>query len=109
MDLATAHALTALVADVFRWGGNDSSVLVAHDGVKRFTDRMLGLQLGMLRDEAPAVLVSEMPEDPSGYLGPKSLASGSVESGREMDLCQGNPKPEMVCRMSMAEVSYTVT
>ena len=67
MDLATFQALSALVDDVCQWGGNDSSVLVAHDGVKTFTDRMLGLQHGMVRDQTPAVLVSKMPEDPSGH------------------------------------------
>ena len=86
MDLATAQALAALVDDVYQWGGNDSSVLVAHDGVKRFTDRLLGLQRGMLRDQTPAVLVSEMPEDPSRYWYQNLW---SLVSNWEMDLHQG--------------------
>ena len=40
--------------------GHLSSDLVAHDGVKRFTDMQLGFQLQML-------LVREMPTDPSGH------------------------------------------
>ena len=67
MDYATAKALAALVADVEQWGGHPSRVLVAHDGVKRFTDAQLGFQLQMLQSEEPAHLVlHEMPDDPSG-------------------------------------------
>ena len=67
MDHATANALAALVADVEQWGGHLSSVLVAHDGVKRFTDTQLAFQLRMLNSHWPAHLVTEMPDDPSKH------------------------------------------
>ena len=38
MDHATVKALAALAKDVEQWGGHRSRDLVAHDGVKRFTD-----------------------------------------------------------------------
>ena len=65
MDYATAAALAALVADVEQWGGHPARVLVAHDGVKRFTDTQLDFQLKMLESQEPAHLVHEMPDDPS--------------------------------------------
>ena len=67
MDYATATALAALVADVKQWGGRLSRHLVAHDGVRRFTNMQLSLQQQMLQSWEPAHLVREMPDDPSGH------------------------------------------
>ena len=66
MDHATVKALAALAKDVEQWGGHRSRDLVAHDGVKRFTDAQLGFQVQMLEREEPAHLVEDMPDDPSG-------------------------------------------
>ena len=67
MDFDTAQALASVVNDVDQWGGNSSAGLWQSDGgVKRFTDRQLGIQKDMLAKQAPRLLVSDMPDDPSG-------------------------------------------
>ena len=71
LSATDAQRLELLTKAVLAWGGISSRYIVEH-GVKANTDRMMGHQVCLLREECPEFLVTKLPADPGRPLADHS-------------------------------------